>query len=158
MVASQLESATRRVLADVVVSEDTIKATGRGYRGTTTLKVSIKGRDKPLTAYGFASAPEIAKDEDEPAAAMPAGTKAAPSQDQAQTADAAGTTGNGKSGAADEGEVVIPEKAAETVAEDERIDEAESVDREAKPARKPKQAARKAAKAKTAETKRSGEA
>lgn len=158
MVASQLESATRRVLADVVVSEDTIRATGRGYRGTTTLKVSIKGRDKPLTAFGFASAPEAARDEDEPAEGMPAGTKAAPSQDQAQTADAAGTTGNGKSGAADEGEVVIPEKAAETVAEDERIDEAENVDREAKPARKPKPAARKAAKAKTSETKRSGEA
>lgn len=61
MVASQLESATRRVLADVVVSEDTIKASGRSYTGTTALKIAIKGREKPLTAYGFASAPEIAR-------------------------------------------------------------------------------------------------
>lgn len=61
MVASQLESATRRVLADVVVSEDTIRASGRSYAGTTALKIAIKGREKPLTAYGFASAPEIAR-------------------------------------------------------------------------------------------------
>ncbi|AMJ61876.1 adenylate/guanylate cyclase domain-containing protein [Bosea sp. PAMC 26642] len=65
MVASQLESATRRVLADVVVSEETIRTTGRSYRGTTPLKVIIKGREKPLTAYGFASAPELAKKDDE---------------------------------------------------------------------------------------------
>ena len=61
MVASQLESATRRVLADVVVSEDTIRASGRSYVGTTQLKIAIKGREKPLTAYGFASAPEVAR-------------------------------------------------------------------------------------------------
>jgi adenylate cyclase len=61
MVASQLESATRRVLADIVVSEDTIRASGRSYAGTTALKIAIKGREKPLTAYGFASAPEIAR-------------------------------------------------------------------------------------------------
>ena len=78
MIASQLESATRRVLADVVVSEATIKATGRSYRGTTALKVTIKGREKPLTAFGFASAPELAgrDDEDEPAAPVaPAAAK-----------------------------------------------------------------------------------
>ncbi|CAN7557995.1 adenylate/guanylate cyclase domain-containing protein [Bosea sp. LjRoot9] len=61
MIASQLESATRRVLSDLVVSEETIRVTGRGYRGTTPLKISIKGREKPLTAYGFASAPELAE-------------------------------------------------------------------------------------------------
>ncbi len=61
MVASQLESATRRVLADIVVSEDTIRASARSYAGTTPLKIAIKGREKPLTAYGFASAPEIAR-------------------------------------------------------------------------------------------------
>jgi adenylate cyclase len=49
------------VLADVVVSEDTIRASGRSYSGTTALKIAIKGREKPLTAYGFASAPEIAR-------------------------------------------------------------------------------------------------
>lgn len=66
MVASQLESATRRVLADVVVSEDAIRVSGRSYRGTTVLKIAIKGREKPLTAYGFANAPELAgKNEDE---------------------------------------------------------------------------------------------
>lgn len=58
MIASQLESATRRVLSDLVVSEDTIRAAGRSYAGTTLLKVGIKGREKPLTAYGFAGSPE----------------------------------------------------------------------------------------------------
>ncbi|CAH1668575.1 Adenylate cyclase [Hyphomicrobiales bacterium] len=74
MIASQLESATRRVLADVVVSEDTIRTTGRSYAGTVPLKIAIKGREKPLTAYGFASAPELArrKREDAAMAAMPA--------------------------------------------------------------------------------------
>jgi adenylate cyclase len=65
MVASQLESATRRVLADIVVSEDTLKAAGRRYRGTTMVKVSIKGREKPIAAFGFASAPQLAEAEDE---------------------------------------------------------------------------------------------
>jgi adenylate cyclase len=64
MVASQLEAATRRVLADVVVSEETIRATGRSYRGTTSLKIAIKGREKPMTAFGFASAPELAGRDD----------------------------------------------------------------------------------------------
>ncbi len=74
MVASQLEAATRRVLADVVVSEDTIRASGRSYAGTTALKIAIRGRERPLTAYGFASAPEIArrKREDASMSAMPA--------------------------------------------------------------------------------------
>jgi adenylate cyclase len=79
MVASQLESATRRVLADVVVSEDTIRVSGRSYGGTTTLKIPIKGREKPLTAYGFASAPELARPESEArqdASVSPGGTKA----------------------------------------------------------------------------------
>ncbi|KPF71083.1 hypothetical protein IP69_07050 [Bosea sp. AAP35] len=59
-VAAQLELATRRVLADILVSEDTIRASGRSYRGTTALKITIRGREKPLNAVGFASAPEIA--------------------------------------------------------------------------------------------------
>lgn len=76
MIASQLEAATRRVLADVVVSEETIRVTGRGYRGTTNLKIAIKGREKPLTAFGFASAPELAGrgDEDEATEAPPPAT------------------------------------------------------------------------------------
>lgn len=66
MIASQLEAATRRVLADVVVSEETIRTSGRFYRGTTPLKIAIKGREKPMAAYGFASAPELAdRDEDD---------------------------------------------------------------------------------------------
>ena len=74
MVTSQLEAATRRVLADVVVSEDTIRASGRSYAGTTALKIAIRGRARPLTAYGFASAPELAQRKREGAAmaAMPA--------------------------------------------------------------------------------------
>ncbi|MGF7052959.1 adenylate cyclase [Bosea sp. OAE752] len=78
MIASQLESATRRVLSDVVVSEDTIRASGRSYAGTTALKIAIKGREKPLIAYGFASAPEIAKRKRESAAvaAAPSGATA----------------------------------------------------------------------------------
>ena len=64
-VAAQLELATRRVLADILVSEDTVRASGRSYRGTTALKIAIRGREKPLGAVGFASAPEIAAPEDE---------------------------------------------------------------------------------------------
>lgn len=80
MIASQLESATRRVLADVVVSDETIKTAGRRYRGTTMIKVAIKGREKPLIAYGFASAPQIAEeDELETASPPPAGNADQPS-------------------------------------------------------------------------------
>lgn len=68
-VAAQLELATRRVLADILVSEETIRISGRSYRGTTALKITIRGREKPLSALGFASAPEIAEAEDESDAA-----------------------------------------------------------------------------------------
>lgn len=64
-VAAQLELATRRVLADILVSEDTIRASGRSYRGTTALKITIRGREKPLNAIGFASAPELADERDD---------------------------------------------------------------------------------------------
>lgn len=64
-VAAQLELATRRVLADILVSEDTIRASGRSYRGTTPLKITIRGREKPLNAIGFASAPELADERDD---------------------------------------------------------------------------------------------
>ncbi|CAN5307341.1 adenylate/guanylate cyclase domain-containing protein [soil metagenome] len=64
-VASQLELATRRVLADILVSEETIRISGRSYRGTTALKITIRGREKPLNALGFASAPEIAEAEED---------------------------------------------------------------------------------------------
>lgn len=69
MIASQLESATRRVLSDLVVSEDTVRTAGRSYAGTTLLKIGIKGREKPLTAYGFAGSPdpeEIRESEEQP--------------------------------------------------------------------------------------------
>ncbi|HEY5797211.1 MAG TPA: adenylate/guanylate cyclase domain-containing protein [Bosea sp. (in: a-proteobacteria)] len=64
-VAAQLELATRRVLADILVSEETIRISGRSYRGTTALKITIRGREKPLSALGFASAPEIADAEED---------------------------------------------------------------------------------------------
>ncbi|OYX00627.1 MAG: hypothetical protein B7Z14_08455, partial [Bosea sp. 32-68-6] len=70
-VAMQLELATRRVLADILVSEDTIRASGRSYRGTTSLKITIRGREKPLSAVGFASAPELADAVDDSGAAEP---------------------------------------------------------------------------------------
>lgn len=70
-VAAQLELATRRVLADILVSEDTIRASGRSYRGTTSLKITIRGREKPLSAVGFASAPELADAVDDSRAAEP---------------------------------------------------------------------------------------
>ncbi len=66
MIAAQMEAATRRVLADIVVSEATIAATGRNFSNAAALKVPVKGRDKPMTAYGFARAPRIEDDEDEP--------------------------------------------------------------------------------------------
>lgn len=60
LIASQLEAATRRVLADIVVSAETVEATGRRFRGTTSLKIPVKGRAKPIAAYGFSSAPVFA--------------------------------------------------------------------------------------------------
>ncbi len=81
-VAAQLEQATRRVLADILVSEDTIRIGGRSYRGTTALKITIRGREKPLNALGFASAPELAAKE----------------QDDAPVDDATAATGVGMSG------------------------------------------------------------
>lgn len=95
MIASQLESATRRVLADVVVSEDTIRTTGRSYAGTVPLKISIKGREKPLTAYGFASAPELArrKREDAAMAATSGDGQPEPASDAEPETDGAGSPG-----------------------------------------------------------------
>lgn len=85
MIASQLEAATRRVLSDVVVSEETIRTSGRFYRGTTPLKIAIKGRDKPMAAYGFASAPEVAeRDEDGQDAPMMASSAAQGPHDAAE--------------------------------------------------------------------------
>lgn len=57
MIASQLEAATRRLLADIVVSAETVSATGRSYRDTVPHKISVKGRDKPMQVYGFGSTP-----------------------------------------------------------------------------------------------------
>ncbi|HEV7257991.1 MAG TPA: adenylate/guanylate cyclase domain-containing protein [Bosea sp. (in: a-proteobacteria)] len=68
-VAAQLELATRRVLADILVSEETIRISARRYRGTTALKITMRGREKPLSALGFASAPELADTEEESDAA-----------------------------------------------------------------------------------------
>lgn len=74
-IASQLEAATRRVLADIVVSAETVIATGRSYRGTSVHKIPIKGRDKPILAYGFGGAPEPGdKGEAESASEAPAKT------------------------------------------------------------------------------------
>ncbi|MFC5505583.1 MULTISPECIES: adenylate/guanylate cyclase domain-containing protein [Hyphomicrobiales] len=70
-VAAQLELATRRVLADILVSEEAIRASGRSYRGTTALKITIRGREKPINAIGFASAPELADERDDRVTAPP---------------------------------------------------------------------------------------
>ncbi|MGO4670453.1 adenylate/guanylate cyclase domain-containing protein [Bosea sp. 2RAB26] len=58
-IASQFEAATRRVLADIVVSETTVAVTGRSFAEAVPLKVMIKGRDAPMAAYGFARTPRI---------------------------------------------------------------------------------------------------
>ncbi len=81
LIASELEAATRRVLADVVVSDETIRAAGRRYGNTVPLKIPIKGRRKPLPAHGFANAPQVAaqdEGEDKPQAAMTDLAEAAP--------------------------------------------------------------------------------
>jgi len=57
MIASQLEAATRRLLSDIVVSAETVTATGRRYRDMVPHKIAVKGRDKPMTVYGFGSTP-----------------------------------------------------------------------------------------------------
>ncbi|WP_353181192.1 adenylate/guanylate cyclase domain-containing protein [Bosea sp. (in: a-proteobacteria)] len=87
MIASQLEAATRRVLADIVVSEDTVRTAARSYPDATALKVVIKGRETPLGAYGFAPAPETARRRrggEEPVAAA-----AEPIRSEAEAAGAA---------------------------------------------------------------------
>ena len=89
IVASQLELATRRVLSDIVVSEETLRATKRRYRDTTLLKIGIKGREQPLTAYGFASAPEIAEDDEPAEEAEAASATAAPATEEAPPEEAA---------------------------------------------------------------------
>ena len=92
MIASQLESATRRVLADVVVSEETIRSTGRSYAGTMSLKIAIRGREKPLTSYGFASAPELVRRKREDDAMPPPSAEKAPGE---ASAEQQGTNGPG---------------------------------------------------------------
>lgn len=58
MIASQLEAATRRLLSDVIVSAETVAATGRSLPGLVPYKIAIKGRDKPIQVYGFGGVPE----------------------------------------------------------------------------------------------------
>jgi adenylate cyclase len=58
MIASQLEAATRRLLSDVIVSAETVAATGRSFPGLVSYKIAIKGRDKPMQVYGFGGVPE----------------------------------------------------------------------------------------------------
>ncbi|MEN5082628.1 adenylate/guanylate cyclase domain-containing protein [Bosea sp. TWI1241] len=53
MIASQLEAATRRLLADVLVSAETIKATGRSFPGLVPHRIAIKGRDAPVLVYAL---------------------------------------------------------------------------------------------------------
>ncbi len=60
MIASQLEAATRRLLSDIIVSAETVTATGRSYAGMIAYKIAIKGRDKPVQVYGFGGLPEPA--------------------------------------------------------------------------------------------------
>lgn len=94
MIASQLEAATRRVLSDIVVSAETVSATGRSYRDTVPLKIAVKGRDKPILAYGFGSTPqgEARPDEgqDAKARAVKAGQASGPAGAAPSAADGSG--------------------------------------------------------------------
>ena len=58
-IAGQLEAATRRLLADIVVSNDTIKAAARQFRGAATHQIIVRGREKPLLVHAFVSIPEV---------------------------------------------------------------------------------------------------
>lgn len=60
MIASQLEAATRRLLSDIIVSAETVAATGRSFPGLIPYKIAIKGRDKPMQVFGFGGVPEKA--------------------------------------------------------------------------------------------------
>jgi adenylate cyclase len=57
-IATQLEAATRRLLADVVVSDDAILASGRQFRGTVQHQVIVSGREQPILVHAFMSIPE----------------------------------------------------------------------------------------------------
>ncbi|KRE20740.1 hypothetical protein ASE66_07845 [Bosea sp. Root483D1] len=76
MIASQLEAATRRLLSDIVVSAETVAATGRSYRDTAPHKISVKGRDKPMQVYGFGSTPSGEPRSNEELSAQPQPEKA----------------------------------------------------------------------------------
>jgi adenylate cyclase len=58
-IASQLEAATRRLLADIVVSNDTIKAAARQFRGAATHHIVVRGRETPMLVHAFVSIPEV---------------------------------------------------------------------------------------------------
>jgi adenylate cyclase len=52
-VASRLESATKELLADCLVSQETLDAAGRAAPGTLPREVHVRHRDRPVTAYAL---------------------------------------------------------------------------------------------------------
>ncbi|WP_439496289.1 adenylate/guanylate cyclase domain-containing protein [Bosea sp. (in: a-proteobacteria)] len=104
-IASQLEAATRRVLADIVVSEATVAVTGRSFADATPLKLMIKGRDTPMAAYGFARTPrgDVTEEDEEreaPAEALPVATDGAAVSPEPEPTPVPSGTGRRRSKAA----------------------------------------------------------
>ena len=58
-IASQLEAATRRLLADIVVSNDTIVASARQFPGTIPHQIIVRGREQPILVHAFTAIPEV---------------------------------------------------------------------------------------------------
>ncbi|MEO0671511.1 MAG: adenylate/guanylate cyclase domain-containing protein [Pseudomonadota bacterium] len=55
-IASKLEQATKDALTDCLISQETIKATGRPAMGASRRELSIPGREKPVFAYPLIAA------------------------------------------------------------------------------------------------------
>lgn len=53
MIASQIEAATRRLLADLIVSDATLVASGRSYPDAVKHTLTIKGRLKTVTVHAL---------------------------------------------------------------------------------------------------------
>ena len=66
MIAGQIEASTRRFLADLIISDATLVASGRSYPEAAKHVLAIKGRQKSVTVHALHGAELISESEKEP--------------------------------------------------------------------------------------------
>jgi adenylate cyclase len=66
MIAGQIEASTRRFLADLIVSDATLAASGRSYPDAARHTLAIKGRQKSVTVHALHGAEQMSEPELEP--------------------------------------------------------------------------------------------